>query len=437
VRRALVVAYYFPPLGGGGVGRSLKLVRALVRDGWSVSVLGVDDAAWTRDESLCAEVPDAVSVLRLPNPDWGRIARRTPRAAPLAPGAGRGRLARWLVPDLHVGWSALAAGAATLFAAAGAVDVVYTSAPPYSAHAAGLAARLAGVPWVADFRDAWTDNYDRQDLPRWRRRLEAGLERAVLRRADRVIFASEGARARAIARLPELALRSETVHSGFDREAFADAVRAPGARAGAAPVLELVHAGSVLLDRKSETLDVLLASLRAWAAREPAVPDTVRIRFVGAEPAAAARLSASGLGPWVGAEPALPRRALPARLAAADACLHLAPPGALGGDPIPGKLFDAVGARRTVVSIARPGAVTRLVRERGLGVAVAPEPEAVVRALERLRRARLAGEALPRASDAAREALCSARTLPRLVAALEAAAGARGREVAWRSTSPS
>lgn len=33
-RRALVVAYYFPPVGGGGVSRTVKVVRALAAAGW-------------------------------------------------------------------------------------------------------------------------------------------------------------------------------------------------------------------------------------------------------------------------------------------------------------------------------------------------------------------------------------------------------------------
>ena len=72
--RALVVAYYFPPIGGGGVNRTVKVVRGLARAGWQVVVLTADRAAWVRDESQLAEVPDAVRVIRIPNPDWGRVA---------------------------------------------------------------------------------------------------------------------------------------------------------------------------------------------------------------------------------------------------------------------------------------------------------------------------------------------------------------------------
>src|SRR5271166_6551100 len=121
--RALIVAYYFPPVGGGGVARTLRLVRALAAAAWRPIVVTVDRAAWAQDPGLVGEVPPATTVLRVPNPDWGRVAAGAGSGP--APGRGRGRLQRWLVPDLHVGWSTLAATVTASLAAARAVDVVY------------------------------------------------------------------------------------------------------------------------------------------------------------------------------------------------------------------------------------------------------------------------------------------------------------------------
>ena len=421
--RALVVAYYFPPIGGGGVARTLELVRALAKAGWRPIVLTADRAAWVQDPALVGKVPPAATVLRVPNPDWGRVAVRSGR--PPAPGRGRGRLERWLVPDLHVGWSALAAAAASSLALVRAVDVVYTTAPPYSAQGVGLAARALGVPWVADFRDAWTENHARTHLPPWRRRLEERLEEAVLRQADRVVFASDGARDRALRRMPDLAERSETVLTGFAPEASelrADPSAPPSAR------LELVHAGSALLDRKARTFERCLLALAAWAKSDPSVRSTVSVRFVGIEAEAAERILGLGLAEWVRAEPAVSREALGRLLRGAHASLYLAPEGERGGDPIPGKLFDAVGAAKPLVALAPPGPLARLVLSHGLGRVVDPEsPKALIECLEDLRRRTLGGEPLPGPRAEVRASLCAAATMPRLVSTLERVAelGAR------------
>ncbi|HYB12063.1 MAG TPA: glycosyltransferase [Myxococcota bacterium] len=422
--RALVVAYYFPPIGGGGVARTLQLVGALAKSGWRPIVLTVDHAAWVQDPALLRKVPPEAAVLRLPNPDWGRVTLRS--GGRPAPGRGHGRLDRWLVPDLHVGWSALASAAAASLALVRAVDVVYTTSPPYSAQAAGLVAQALGVPWVADFRDAWTENHARTQLPLWRRRLEERFEETVLRRADRVVFASEGARARVLRRVPGLAERSETVLTGFapeELEPEVDSTALPAAR------LELVHAGSALLDRKAGTFERCLLAFAAWAKRDPSVRSTVRVRFVGIEPEAAQRIHRLGLNSWVRAAPAVSREALGRLLRGAHASLYLAPEGERGGDPIPGKLFDAVGAARPLIALVPAGALATLVRNHGLGFVVDPErPEDLISCLEDLRGRVLLGQAVPIPQAAVRASLCAAATMPRLISTLERVAelGASG-----------
>lgn len=427
----LVVAYYFPPIGGGGVSRTLKLVRGLAAAGHRPWVLTVDDAAWVHDPSLLAEVPARARVLRLANPDWGRVAasRRTARPAGAGSGPAPGRLRRWLVPDLNVGWSALAAPVAALLAATRSVDVVYTTCPPYSAHAPGAAARACGVPWVADFRDAWVDCPTRVDLPSWRRRVERALEAAVLRRADRVVFASEAARAHALARVPDLHARSETVHTGFDAGEFPDALAStpPPPRPGGRRRLELVHAGTVLVNHMGPTFDALLEALRGWIAREPEVARTLRLAFVGGEEALRPRIAARGLGDVVRVEPAVSRRALGARLVRAHACLALAAPGRFGADPVPGKTFDAAGAGRPLLVVAGEGGFAALVRRLGLGEVVAPgDAEGLVRVLDAWRRRVRAGRSLPAPPARSRRALSAETAVARLRAAIEAA-GRAGR----------
>jgi glycosyltransferase involved in cell wall biosynthesis len=418
---ALVVAYSFPPIGGGGVARSLHLVRTLVEAGWRLIVLTADRAAWPQDPALVKRVPRSVTILRIPNPDWGRVAVRGGQQPP--PGRSRGRLERWLVPDLHVGWSALAAAAASSLALVRAMDVVYTTAPPYSALAAGLASRALGIPWVADFRDAWTENHARTHLPPWRRRVEEGFEGAVLRRADQVVFASDGTRERALRRVPGLAERSETVLTGFAPEEL-------GLRANPSPAqparLELVHAGSALLDRKAATFERCLSALEEWARTEPHVPSTVRLRFVGLEAVAAARIQQHGLDDWVHAEEAVSREALGRLLRGTHASLYLAPEGERGGDLIPGKLFDAVGAAKPLVALAPSGSLSRLVRDRGLGWVVDPKSaQELIGCLEALRRRVLRGQALPAPLAEIRASLCATATMPRLVSTLQRVA-ARG-----------
>ena len=63
--RALIVSYYFPPAGGGGVQRVLKLCKHLPAFGWDVDVLAPDDPTWVaHDPGLAAEIPSGTVVHR-------------------------------------------------------------------------------------------------------------------------------------------------------------------------------------------------------------------------------------------------------------------------------------------------------------------------------------------------------------------------------------
>ncbi len=66
MKRLLLLAYFFPPLGGGGCQRTLKLVRYLEPNGWASTVVTVQDSDyWIVDPTLLEEVPTSCEVLRV------------------------------------------------------------------------------------------------------------------------------------------------------------------------------------------------------------------------------------------------------------------------------------------------------------------------------------------------------------------------------------
>ena len=70
MKRVLVVAYQFPPVGGSGVQRTLKFVKYLPGTGWIPEVLTRDAGRMgQRDDTLLAEVPKDVPVMRTPARD--------------------------------------------------------------------------------------------------------------------------------------------------------------------------------------------------------------------------------------------------------------------------------------------------------------------------------------------------------------------------------
>src|SRR5688572_33121212 len=106
--RLLIVSYFFPPAGGGGVQRMLKFAKYLPEFGVDVHVLAPDDPRWgDRDESL--QVPEGTIVHRARYIGYtpgrpGDLIKRRPRwRRPFTKLALQGR--RLLIPDPTATWA--------------------------------------------------------------------------------------------------------------------------------------------------------------------------------------------------------------------------------------------------------------------------------------------------------------------------------------------
>ena len=67
MKRLLIITYYWPPSGGSGVQRWVKFAKYLPQEGWQPVVYTPENPELTTvDESLEAEIPPSVEVLRTP-----------------------------------------------------------------------------------------------------------------------------------------------------------------------------------------------------------------------------------------------------------------------------------------------------------------------------------------------------------------------------------
>lgn len=182
-----MLAYFFPPLGGAGVQRTLKFVRYLEPLGWDATVITTSSLEYTaRDPSLLAEIPKTTRVVRV---------RSFPLLRWIGAVAGRLRqtwLRDWAMwPDEGRGWAPFAFIAALREIRRERPDVVFSTSSPYGAHLAALwISRRAQIPWVADFRDEWAWNPHSADRPILDR-LTRRVERSVTATARRTVVAAD------------------------------------------------------------------------------------------------------------------------------------------------------------------------------------------------------------------------------------------------------
>src|SRR5439155_21975098 len=68
------------------------------------------------------------------------------------------------------------------------ISAIVTTSPPISSHLIGRQAKsILGCPWIADFRDLWSQNLGAHNF----QRLQVGLERRTLKHADALISVSK------------------------------------------------------------------------------------------------------------------------------------------------------------------------------------------------------------------------------------------------------
>jgi len=394
--RALVLLYYFPPSGGPGVQRGLKLIRRLPSLGIEPTVVTVEPSTYggageyAPDPSLGAEAPSDVRVVRTASGEHRRLKRALTAAHlyrfawSLAPRRFFERQAAWFAP-------ALAASLAEIDRSR--PDVVLTSSQPYVVHLVGRELRRrTGVPWVADFRDPWTSAWGRSWPDETAYRWECDREDEVLADADRVVANTPGSRRELLARRPWIAEgKVDVVPNGYDP---ADLKVDPAPRS--ADELLVVHSGAfraappgparrglrALVDRRAFAalpFDLSAHSpaplLRAMALARGRTSRRIRARLVGTLDARWLELARSlGVADDVEAPGYRPHREATSHLLAAD-LLYLPTVTRTDGvsvSNVPAKTYEYLGAGRPVAALAGPGDVRDLVADRARVAALTP-----------------------------------------------------------------
>lgn len=289
-RRVLFIAYYFPPAGGPAVQRTLQFVEHLSTWGWSPTVLTVQEGSYpNQDPSLLDEVPDAVEVHRTSSVDpLGLYARLTAQErydeeSAIPSGSLRHnrtswieRFARWVranvfIPDARVGWWPFAVAQGRKLLRQTEFDAILSTGPPHSTHLIGRSLhRYSDVPWVADMRDPWTDISYYRELPHteWAERLDARLERSVLRESDAVTTVSRSWRDLFAEKASG---RYAVVENGFSADDFASIDEEVET-----DQFVLSHVGRLYASRNPTALWAALSDLK----RSGTIPD-LTVRLVG------------------------------------------------------------------------------------------------------------------------------------------------------------
>jgi hypothetical protein len=354
----LIVTRNFPPASHVSVERAMKLAKYLPEFGWRPTVLTGARATvgLPEDTGLAAQVA-GIEVIRSRAPEFslfygGRAARggttagEPPVVRQGAPRRGKLHPKAWLIPDSQVLWYPFAVRAALRRARAARWDVIVaTSFPPTAILIAHTIAARLRVPYVADFRDAWTRYAYAPDRPAPLAELERRLEARMIRDAGAVVAVDARLVEHAFARLaPDDRPPLHIIQNGYDEDDF------HGAMPAELPPFSILHTGR--LRRSPRPLwDALAHAMRD----RPELRGRLHLWQVGVvDPGAMADLRAPPEGVTVHLVPPVPQREAVGYMLGADLLLLEE-----FGSIMPSKAPQYLRAARPLLALLDAGGVMR------------------------------------------------------------------------------
>lgn len=343
-RRALMVAFHFPPQSGSsGVLRTANFVKNLPPLGWRPDVLSARPRAYEQVRTdLIESIPPATKVLRAGALDAARhlsVAGKYPLAFALPD-----RWSTWWIPGVLAGLRHIRRERS---------DLIWSTYPIATAHLiAATLARLTGLPWVADFRDPMvSEGYPKEPA---KQRLWQRLERHVLEHAQLCVFTTERAAATYRQRYPQAAHRCVVVENGYDDDVFIGVQ--PDRQGVPSDKLLLLHSG--LIYPRDRDPSGFFAAVAELLRRGVLQRDRLLIRFRapvhGEDVARIAQ--AHGLADVVDITGPVPHAKAIAEMMAADLLLIFQ--GSGFNAQIPAKIYEYLRAQRPVMAVVDPAGDT-------------------------------------------------------------------------------
>lgn len=347
----------FPPELDTGVFRTLRMVKYLSQFGYSSIVLAPKMNIFTEiDRSLLREVPRDTKVVRSINPLFM-----------LEHYSLQKLMKSFMVFDSDLGWLPFGYSKARKIIEEERVDAILSSSPPVVSHIiASLLKKRKDIPWLADFRDAWTGHQDYWAPTESHKHLEESIEREVMSVADRVVFASDG-------ELEDFKRKHKSISperllflpTGFDEDDF------KGLNPGESGKLIISHIGT--LDHHYP-LDFFRA-LQEMSLEMPEFENSVRVVVCGKiHPSKMKELRAIGLGGMIEIKGVLPHKDALQQLISSDVLLLFYPDNERYRRVYKLKLFEYLAGRRFVLAVVPSGSgAVNFIEETQCGTFVSPD----------------------------------------------------------------
>ncbi|AKP49846.1 glycosyltransferase family 4 protein [Cyclobacterium amurskyense] len=383
MKRVLIITYYWPPSAGSGVQRWLKFSKYLPEFGWQPVIFTPENPDFAlQDPSLEKEVDKHTEVLKFPIWEPYQLFRTLKKQQPKDtasileykdPGM-LDQLAVWLrgnllIPDPRLFWVKPSVSFLASICEQNNFEAIITTGPPHSMHLIGRnLKRKTGIPWLADFRDPWSnwEFLDTLKLSQFARKKHQKLESSVFEEADSLVTISptfknemQGIGAKNV----------KVILNGFDTADIPETLSKPASQSS---VLEIVYSG--VIDGIRDPFPFLRALKTVFGEST----GKVRLTFVGRVNESIKTLVAQDS--WFKAHIALPgyvsHKTVFSFYEKAQLLLLILTNTKNAKGNIPGKLFEYMATGREILALGDPkGDSASIINSSGAGKVFAHQDE--------------------------------------------------------------
>ena len=382
MKRVLIITYYWPPSGGSGVQRWLKMSKYLPGYGWQPVIYTTKDAEYpVEDPSLEKDVCAEAEIIRRPIVEpynfykkFLGLKKDQKVKAGFIDDSGKQKgwkekLSVWIrgnffIPDARCWWVRPSVRYLKKYLKAHPVDAIISTGPPHSMHLIAMKLKKAlNIQWIADFRDPWTeiDFYDELMLTRCADRKHHRLERQVLTQADHVVTVSWNW-AQGLERLG--AKEALVIQNGYDWESEADTLQT-----ALSPEFSITYLGIIGPARNAPTLWQALSELKET---EKDFAQNLKLNLIGQVDQSVIRdLETAGLTDNTVITPHVPHHEVQRIQSASQVLLLLVNNAPNAKGILTGKLYEYLASGRPILAIGpEDGDAARVLKETQSGVIV-------------------------------------------------------------------
>ena len=272
MKKVLIISYYWPPCGGIGVLRCLKIAKYLRQFGWEPIIFTADNADYPSiDKTNYKDIHPETIILRQKiwepykiyrtitgkdkNANVNNVFYTKEEKAGLAHKLSVWIRSNFFIPDARCFWINPSVKYLTNYLEKNPVDAIFSNGPPHSnTRIATIIKQKTGIPWLADFQDPWTqiDYFSLLSLTNSGLKKHQKLEQEAFAAADKTTIVSPTWKEE----LESIGAKNVSVIPwGYDPDDYAHLIHNPSDK------FVISHLGILGYDRNPDTLFKVVSQL--------------------------------------------------------------------------------------------------------------------------------------------------------------------------------